>query len=107
MQIKDFWIVPSGCKYLDLVDMISVKMKIDCRIGSLKTEYEVDGNLSLIRITNDLSLIFYIELKTKDPLLTAYALRVEFEELLNHNPVECDLHLDSSYSPVADELEHA
>ncbi|CAA3004410.1 Hypothetical predicted protein, partial [Olea europaea subsp. europaea] len=57
-------------------------------------------------IANDSSLLLYIELKTTDHSLAAYALRVEFEKLLNHSPFECDLHLDSSYLPVADELEH-
>lgn len=62
-------LIPIGCKYLDLVDMISVETKIHYRICSLKMEDEVDGNLFLIRITNDSSILFNIKLKMKDPRL--------------------------------------
>lgn len=49
-------LVPIGRKYAELVDTISVEIKIDRKTIGLKIEYEVDENLSPIRITNDTTL---------------------------------------------------
>lgn len=54
-------------------------MKIGEKTETLKIEYNV-GNLAPIRILNVSSLLFYLELKKKDP---AYALRVEVLDVTN------------------------
>lgn len=74
-------LVPFGCKYVDLVDMIMSEMKIDKRVSCLQIEYIADVEMSPIRITSDSALKFYLELKRRDHLMTAYALRVSVSEV--------------------------
>lgn len=59
------------------MDMITAKLRVDGMGMCLKIEYVIDVEMSPMRITNDSSLFFYMELKRKDPRITAYPLRVD------------------------------
>lgn len=75
-------LVPFGCNYVGFVDMIANELKVDMRHSCIKIEYSSDVEMFPIRITNDNSLLFYLELKRKDPCVTVYALRVSLIEIL-------------------------
>lgn len=66
-------------------------MKIDERIEILKIEYDAGENMTLVRISNDSLLLFYLELKKNDPQLTTYFLHVEVLHVANI--------LDSTFGP--------
>lgn len=55
--------------------MISVEMKVDKRSYCLKIDYDVGDNMAPVSITNDNSLLFYMEIK-KDRRINVCALRV-------------------------------
>lgn len=63
-------LLPCGCKYVDLVEIISFEMKVKRRTSYLKMDYSVGDNIAPVNITNDNLLMFYTELKKKDPLLS-------------------------------------
>ncbi|CAI9785803.1 unnamed protein product [Fraxinus pennsylvanica] len=75
-------LVPYGCNYAGLVDMIANELKVDMRRSCINIEYSADVEMSPIRIKNDSSLQFYLELKRKDPRITAYALRINLIDIL-------------------------
>lgn len=56
--------------------MISIDLDIDSSSDILKIDFDVGGSTELMGITNDNSLLFYTELKKKEPRLTAYAIHV-------------------------------
>lgn len=58
-----------------------------------------------ITITIDKSLLFYMELKKKDPWNSAYAIYVEVVNLSNHNPVQMVQELQHANSTVCPQME--
>ncbi|CAA3017987.1 Hypothetical predicted protein [Olea europaea subsp. europaea] len=74
-------LVPFGCKYIGLVDKIASELKVDMRCSCVEIECFADVEMSPIRIMNDNSLQFYLELKHRDPRVTAYALRIKLIEM--------------------------
>ncbi|KAL2480110.1 Uncharacterized protein Adt_33076 [Abeliophyllum distichum] len=52
-------------------------LKLDKRSSALSIQYAVIGCLSSMKITNDNTLRFYLELKRKDQNLTSYPLQID------------------------------
>lgn len=71
-----------SCTYALLVEMIVNQLKLDMRHLCVKIEYNVDVDISSIRITDNNSLQFYLELKRKDPRITVYVLHISLIDLL-------------------------
>ncbi|CAA2990350.1 Hypothetical predicted protein, partial [Olea europaea subsp. europaea] len=78
-------LLPSRCKYADLVEIISAEMKVDKRTSRLKIDYDVGDNVAPMNMTNDNSLMFYMELEKNDLCITTYALRVEVVKMSIQN----------------------
>lgn len=97
-------LLPNGCRYDDLVEMITIKMKVDNWTSCLKIDYDVGDNMALVKITNDNSLMFYMGVK-KNPWITAYALRIEVVNVSNQYADEVEQEIQSSKSPFYLELE--
>ncbi|KAL2459755.1 putative serine/threonine-protein kinase [Forsythia ovata] len=70
-------LLPMGYAYAVLVDMILSELRLDRSKESVSIQYEVDKNMAHVRITNDNSVIFYMELKRKDDKITTYPLHIE------------------------------
>ncbi|CAA2956656.1 Hypothetical predicted protein [Olea europaea subsp. europaea] len=100
-------LVPSGTKYVDFVEMILAEMKMSFSDAILKIKYDVGGNMAPLQIENDNSFFFYMELKRKDSRLTAYALSVDVEHVLNMNVDGPELILNTDKSKAAPVIEPA
>ncbi|CAA2934964.1 eukaryotic translation initiation factor 1A-like isoform X3 [Olea europaea var. sylvestris] len=76
-------LLANGIKYADLVEFLTDEIKVDRKTSCLKIVYDVGDNMAPVNITNDNSLMLYMELKKKDPRITAYALHVEVVKMSN------------------------
>ncbi|KAL2481215.1 Uncharacterized protein Adt_34181 [Abeliophyllum distichum] len=84
-------LVPISCTYVELVDLINSVLKLDKRSSALSIQYAVIGCLSSMKITNDNTLRFYLELKRKDQNLSSYPLQNDVTRSLESNN-SCYLH---------------
>lgn len=98
-------LVPSGTKYVDLVEIILAKMKINIGNAILKMEYDVGGNMAPLWVENDNSLFFYMELKRKDHRFTACVLSVEVDHEFNISANKSVNEIATTCLPIAPIME--
>ncbi|KAL2532603.1 Uncharacterized protein Adt_05954 [Abeliophyllum distichum] len=72
-------VIPLECSYKKLVDMILLELKRDHSQYAVSMHYQVFGNGPMIKICNDSSLYFFIQIKKNENDLNKFALCVEFE----------------------------
>ncbi|CAA2956488.1 Protein TPX2 [Olea europaea subsp. europaea] len=70
-------LVPMECTYSKLVEMIVEELNWDPTKDAVSLQYQVNKNMPPIKIYNDHSISFYLELKKKDQDVTKYPLCVD------------------------------
>ncbi|CAI9778291.1 unnamed protein product [Fraxinus pennsylvanica] len=81
-----------------LVDMIMSELKLDKKVSSLKIEYV---EMSPIRISNDSSMKFPLELKRRDHRVTAYALLVSMSKTTIMTGSQLQERLENEFGNIA------
>ncbi|KAL2533778.1 MuDR family transposase [Abeliophyllum distichum] len=81
-------------------------LKLDKRSNSLSIQYEVVGCLSSMKITNDNTLIFYLELKRKNQNLTSYPLQIDVTRSLENIPLIYTLDISGDHEMKRLEQQH-
>ncbi|KAK1369177.1 hypothetical protein POM88_035269 [Heracleum sosnowskyi] len=67
-------LIPRNCTYSNLVGMIYNELRLHPESATLKIEYQVRDDYPPFNIVDDSQLLFYLELKKKEPDFTRYPL---------------------------------
>ena len=101
----------STSNFTDLVEIIATQIQKDLALSNVEIKYALSHGFPPLKITNDMGVKVYIELKKHNPTITAYPLIVDFN-VLSSSTITPSLGIPRSSSnntqliQIADTIEH-